>query len=245
MLNNNIYYHRTTIAGLLAFGRLFNNLHIIRKDPTDSTDQWAQTLKIPIDLSNKEKWLRRIDEEPELEKQKGIVFPRMAYEPTGFAYDPTRKTTRMERIRSQPSEDERFHEFSPVPWNMDVSLYIGTRNFEDNLQIVEQILPYFTPEFTLAVEVIPEMEIVKNIPIILNGWSFQDDFEGDFSSRRQITSTLSFTLKLDLFGPVRSQGVIKELDIFLPNQAIVYHAEQEEKDGPILNEGWNDYDPEE
>jgi hypothetical protein len=136
----------------------------------------------------------------------------MSFEITGYSYDPARKTNKMNKIvckdASTASNPNRKSVFSPVPYNIDISLYILTKTQEDAMQILEQILPTFNPEYTLSVNAVPELEIVQDIPVVLNSVSVQDDYDGDFQTRRFVTHTLTFTLKTNIFGAVSNQGVI-------------------------------------
>jgi hypothetical protein len=171
-----------------------------------------QTISVPIAYAPKEKWLVRIEQDPNLTNHTYISLPRMSFEITGMAYDPSRKTNRASTITCGV-DGEVSRMFSPVPYNIDMSLYVLSKTQEDALQIVEQILPYFSPEFTMSVKAVPEHNVIVDVPIILNSVSVQDDYDGDFQTRRFVTYTLNFTLKTMMFGPVSSGKIIKTIEV--------------------------------
>jgi hypothetical protein len=214
MLNIPPFYHGLTRQVIVAFGSLFSNIKIERADNTGTVQQ---TVVVPLAYAPKEKWLVRVEQDPTLERHTYTILPRMSFEITGMNYDPLRKVNRMSQVScykangASPATLKQL--YSPVPYNIDISLYILTKTQEDALQIVEQILPYFTPEFTLSVNAIPSMSVALDIPIILNSVAVQDDYDGDFQTRRFVTYTLNFTLKTNFFGPVGEQGPIRTVYI--------------------------------
>ena len=201
MLNNNVFYHGIIRKSIVAFGKLFSDVYIDRKQGDSVNGNTVQRLQIPITYAPKEKWLVRIEQDPELNNHTYVSLPRMSFEITGYNYDATRKLGKMQRI-SCNTETGSSDMFTPVPYNIDISLYILTKTQEDAMQIIEQILPTFGPEYTLSINAVPEMNIIQDIPIALNSVSVQDDYDGDFETRRFVTHTLTFTLKLNLYGPV-------------------------------------------
>lgn len=203
MLGSTPYYFKHIKNSIIAFGRVFSNVQIVRENPNDSAKN--QTLEIPLSYAPKEKWLVRIEQDPTLENQVHTVLPRMAFEITGYAYDATRKLQRMNRVKNISSS---ANVFTPVPYNIDISLYVLTKTQEDNLQIVEQILPIFTPDYTIKITSVPDLALENDLPIILNSISVQDDYDGDFQTRRFVTTTLTFTLKLNLYRGVDNTGKI-------------------------------------
>lgn len=210
MLGNVPFYHKHIKNSIIAFGRVFSNIHIIRENPADPTKN--QTLEIPLAYAPKEKWLVRIDQDPTLENQVHTVLPRMSFEINSFSYDPARKLNRMNRVANDstlsPTVHTRKQTFTPVPYNVEISLYILTKTQEDNLQILEQILPVFTPEYTVKITSVPDLTLENDVPIILNSVAVQDDYEGDFQTRRFVTTTLTFTLKLNLYRDVTDAKII-------------------------------------
>lgn len=207
MLNANPFYHKVFKRAIVAFGSLFSDIEIERRD-NDGT--LVQTLTVPIAQAPKEKWIVRIDSDQTLENHTYVTLPRMSFEITGMSYDPARKLNRLGRVSCVGPNGTGNFVYNPVPYNLDISLYILTKTQEDAFQIVEQILPYFTPEYTMGVKSVDDLNVVTEIPIILNSVSQQDDYDGDFQTRRFITYTLTFTLKLNVYGPVNSQGVITQ-----------------------------------
>jgi hypothetical protein len=170
----------------------------------------VQRLQIPISYAPKEKWLVRIEQDPGLENNVYTTLPRISFEVTGLNYDPTRKVSRMNTITAS-NTDGMQSVFSPVPYNVEISLYILTKTQEDVLQIVEQILPTFTPEYTLSVNAIEDMGIQQDVPVVLNSVTVQDDYDGDFQTRRFVTYTLNFTLKVNMFGGISGRNDIRKV----------------------------------
>lgn len=197
MLSNAVFYHQITRKIIVAFGSMFSNIKIARQD---STGAIAQTLDVPIAYAPKEKWLVRVEQDPTLSNNVYTVLPRMSFEITGMSYDSTRKTNKMSYITCADNNGVKKI-FSPVPYNYDISLYVLTKTQEDALQIVEQILPFFTPEYNLKVKAINDSDIIMDVPVVFNSVSIQDDYDGDFQTRRFVTYTLNFTLKSNFYGP--------------------------------------------
>lgn len=206
MLGSSPFYHKVFKRTIVAFGSLFNNVIVVRKNVDGSVEQ---TIKVPIAQSPKEKWIVRIDSDPNLDQHTYTTLPRMAFEITGISYDPTRKLNKLNKITCpvDGSPDASFA-YAPVPYNIEIALYVLTKTQEDGFQIVEQILPYFTPEFTLGIRSLDQLNVITDVPIILNSVSQTDDYDGDFQTRRFITWTLNFTLKVNMFGPVNDRGII-------------------------------------
>jgi len=212
MLNGNVYYHGSIRKAIVAFGRLFSDVYIDRKQGDSVTGTTIQRLQIPISYAPKEKWLVRLEQDPDLTNNTYISLPRMSFEITSYMYDSTRKLNRMQQIKTNAANSTKPTVYTPVPYNVDIALYVLTKTQEDGLQIIEQILPTFTPEYTLAVNVVPEMGITMDVPIILNSVSVVDEYDGSFQDRRFVTHTLNFQMKLNLFGPVSDQSVITEVN---------------------------------
>ena len=206
MLAGQTYYHQTIRKTIVAFGNLFSNIKIERQNKTDGAIE--QVLQVPLAYAPKEKWLVRLDSDPNLSQHTYTSLPRLSFEITGMTYDSTRKVGRMNTI-SLNSNNRIQQQFSPVPYNIDISLYALTKTQEDGLTIIEQILPIFTPDYNLSVIMIPELGITQDIPVILNSVSVQDDYDGDFQTRRFVTYTLNFTVKVNLFGPIAGKSDIR------------------------------------
>lgn len=201
MLNNQVFYHGIIRKSIVAFGRLFSDIYIDRRQGDSVEGEVIQRLQIPLAYAPKEKWLVRIEQDPTLENHTYTSLPRMSFEITGYSYDATRKLGKMNKIVCN-GEGTSSSVFTPVPYSLDISLYVLTKTQEDGLQIIEQILPTFGPEYTLSINAIPEMNIAQDIPVALNSVQVSDEYDGDFQTRRFVTHTLTFTIKLNLFGNV-------------------------------------------
>lgn len=213
MLNGNVYYHGSIRKAIVAFGRLFSDIYIDRKQGDSVTGSTVQRLQVPLSYAPKEKWLVRLDQQPDIENNVTLIsLPRMSFEINGYTYDSGRKLNRMQQITTDSSNSTKPAVYSPVPYNIDVSLYVITKTQEDGMQIIEQILPTFTPEYTLQLNMVPEMGITMDVPVILNSVSVVDEYDGAFTERRFVTHTLSFQMKLNLYGPVSGQGVITQVN---------------------------------
>lgn len=203
------FYWGTIRKSIVAFGNMFNNITIERKDSNGNT---VQLIRVPLSYAPKQKFLARIQQRPDADsKNVQITLPRMSFEMVQLDYDPNRKIAPLQQSRSVNSATSASAQYAPTPYNVAVYLYVYARNQDDGLQIVEQILPYFNPDFNLTLKAIPELDIKNDLPIILDSISFEDDYEGDFTTRRSIIWTLAFTLKLNFYGPIRDQGIIKRV----------------------------------
>ena len=207
------FYHESLRKIIIAFGTIFNNIHIHRKD---SSGNVIQSIKVPLAYSPKEKFIARLDQQPDLveDRRVAVNLPRMWFEISGISYDPSRKLNRMgtiKKVRSTATDGKIMNkQFNPVPYNISMNLYSFTSSAEGGLQIIEQILPFFQPDYTVTIKAIPTMNIVRDVPIILNSVNYEDTYSGDFTTRRAVVYTLSFTAKTYLYGPISQQRVIKE-----------------------------------
>lgn len=243
MLNDQVFYHSTIKNTIIAFGNLFSNIKIARKNKNNVIEQ---TLHVPIAYSQKEKWVHSIETNPDNDRGVYTALPRLGFEILGYNYDPARKLPRMNTI-SCLNEDNTTgtRVFTPVPYNIDLALFFATKTQEDALQILEQILPTFTPEYTLAVKTVPELNIVDDIPFILNSVSVQDDYEGDLETRRFVIHTLNFTAKINLYGGLGTANIIKQVEANVDSSTLTpqfdrrFIAQQETPVDPI-NEEWLD-----
>ena len=195
----------------IAFGQLFNNIVL---QNTSSTGAVTKRIRVPLAYAPKEKFIVRLEQQANLQQDRevAITLPRLGFEITGLAYDASRKINKMQKMRRvKTSEDGKKLNFNhaPVPYNISFSLYSFTATAENGLQIVEQILPFFQPEYTVTMNVIPELNIKRDIPIILNNVNYEDTYNGEFTQRRAVIYTLNFTAKTYLYGPMTNQGVIK------------------------------------
>jgi hypothetical protein len=246
MLNYPVYYHGTIRKAIVAFGSLFSDIYIDRKQGDSVNGETLQRLQIPLAYAPKEKWIVRLDSDPSLQNHTYTSLPRLSFEIIGYNYDPSRKTNRMSQIKCADSSSNISTVYSPVPYNLDISMYLLTKNQEDGLQVLEQILPTFTPEYTLSINVLPDMHIVNEVPIILNSVSVSDEYDGDFQTRRFVTHTFNFQMKLNLFGPVLGNNYIEQVitnignneDFSSPNR--IYTANGDSTTKAILSENWLD-----
>ena len=208
------FYHETMRNVIVAFGTLFNNIHLVRKNNSGNI---IQTMKVPLAYGPKQKWLRRLDQDPSLDSKVAITLPRLGFEIQNLSYDTTRKLNRVQRFRKVKSSADNSgkldSQYMPVPYNLDVELYVMAKQSDDALQIVEQILPFFQPDYTLTINDMTDMGIKRDVPIILNDISYEDNYQGDFEQRRALIYTLDFTAKFYLYGPVTSSGVIKTVQV--------------------------------
>ena len=201
------FYHEILRKTIISFGTLFNNITIQKKDASD-TD--FSVMKIPLAYGPTQKFLARLDQN--LNKSTAISLPRMSFEFTGLTYDSSRKVTTTQKIAVKDPDTKKKVDkvFTPVPYNMQFELSIMSKLNDDALQIVEQILPYFQPAFNLSVELVETIKEKRDIPIVLENITMQDDYEGDYSTRRVLLYTLRFTAKTYLFGPVTRVKPIKQ-----------------------------------
>jgi hypothetical protein len=206
----NYFYNESMRRMTIGFGQIFNNIQIKRKDDTGKV---IQTIRVPLAYGPKEKFLVRLDQQSSLDNREfAITLPRMGFEIAGISYDPTRKLTRIQKFKQVKSnKDGKVLDFNytPVPYNISYNLFSFTASAEAGLQIIEQILPFFQPDFTVTINAIPTLNIKRDIPIILNSVNYEDTYSGDFTTRRAVIYTLNFTAKTYLFGPSTSQKVIK------------------------------------
>jgi hypothetical protein len=203
------FYHEIFRKTIIGFGTLFNNIIIKKKDDNDDV---FSSIKVPLAYGPTQKFLARLEQQPNLNKPVQITLPRMSFEFTGLSYDAARKlTTTQTFITSSVSDRTDVKKvYMPVPYNMSFELSIFCKINDDMLQIVEQILPYFQPSYNLTIDLVETIGEKRDIPIVLDSITMQDDYEGDFSTRRALIYTLNFTAKTYLFGPV-SGGVGKDI----------------------------------
>src|SRR5210317_375589 len=205
------FYNESMRKMTIAFGQIFNNIQIRRKD---SSGNVVQSIRVPLAYAPKEKFLVRLDQQASLdEREFAITLPRMGFEITGISYDGSRKLTKVQKYKTvKSSADGKVmnYNYTPVPYNISYNLYCFTATAEGGLQIIEQILPYFQPDYTVTINVVPEMGIKRDVPIILNNINYEDSYSGDFTTRRAVIYTLNFTAKTYLYGPASTQKVIRE-----------------------------------
>ena len=208
------FYHQTIRKYVALFGTLFNDINIEKKD---SGGNVLSRQKVPIAYGPKQKFLTRINQDASLDRQIAIQLPRMGFEMTGMAYDPVRKLntigslTHKETINGNRNVKKMYN---PSPYIFDFSLYAFVENAEDGTQILEQILPFFTPEFNVTVNIITDMGLSIDIPIIIQSATSEDSYEGEFSARRTIIWTISFMMKGFIYPDIKTgQSIIKTIEV--------------------------------
>jgi len=202
------FYFSTIRKYVTLFGTLFNDIHITRTDANNNT---VALIKVPLAYAPKEKVLARVDADPNIDRQAAIILPRMSFEMLDMRYDTSRKLNTIGRtVKKDPDSTSKLkYQYNPVPYNISFRLYVYVKNAEDGTKIIEQILPFFTPDWTTTVQLIPEMGINMDIPVVLDNINIEDSYEGNFEKRRALIWTLDFTLKGYIYGPVKKSGVIK------------------------------------
>ena len=200
------FYNEILRRTIIAFGTLFNGITIKQTD---------STIRVPLAYGPTQKFLARLEQSPDLNKSTAITLPRMSFEFTGLTYDPTRKvtTTQTFTVKDPTDGSDVRKSFMPVPYNLDFTLFVMAKNSDDALQIVEQILPYFQPDYTITLNDMSDMGIKRDVPIILSSVSYEDNYQGDFAERRAIIYTMTFTAKFYLYGPVTSDKIIKTVQV--------------------------------
>ena len=218
------FYWGTVRKAIVAFGNMFNNITIQR---TDADGNVVQLQKVPLSYSPKQKFLTKIRQLPNVDTQNvQVLLPRMGFEMVSLEYDPNRKISPIQQSRTINSSTAANAQYAPTPYNINMILYVYAKNQDDGLQVIEQILPYFNPDYNLTIKAVPQLNIKNDLPIILNSLGFEDDYEGDLTTRRSIIWTLSFVMKLNFYGPVNKQGIIKKTTSNIFNDAELTSQQQ-------------------
>jgi hypothetical protein len=206
------FYHESIRKVIVSFGTMFNNINLVRKDNSGNI---SQSMKVPLAYGPREKFLVRLNEDADLTKQVAITLPRIGFEIQNLEYDSARKLNRVQRFKKVKGAQAKQldAQYMPVPYNLSIELYVMAKQSDDALQIVEQILPYFQPDYTLTINDNVAMDSKRDVPIVLNSISYEDNYQGDFTTRRALIYTLSFTAKFYLYGPVTSSKVIKTVQV--------------------------------
>jgi len=204
------FYHSSIRKYVILFGTLFNDISI---DRIDASNNVVQTISVPISYGPKERYLARAVQNPDLLRSVSMVFPRISFEINTIRYASERKLNSINRnVYSNANTATLSSQFNPVPYDFDITLSVIARNADDATRIVEQILPYFTPEWTIAVKLIPDMNIEMDIPIVLKSVSLEDSYVNNFEAKEFIIWTLNFTLKGYLYGPITKPKIIKQVN---------------------------------
>lgn len=206
------FYHEIFRSVIIGFGTLFNKIEIQHKNDDGET---FSKIKVPLAYGPTQKFLARLEQEPDLNKPVQITLPRMSFEFNGLQYDPTRKLTQTTQVVTTTPEGEIKKFYVPVPYNMNIELSIMTKLNDDMLQIVEQILPYFQPYYNLPIKLLGNLKQVKDVPIQIDSIDMVDDYEGNFDTRRTLIYTIRFTAKTYLYGPApdASKEIIRKASI--------------------------------
>ena len=208
----NYYYHQIIRKTIIAFGTLFNDIHIRH---TDGQGNAESDIKVPLAYGPSQKFLARLDQQADLNKAVQITLPRLSFEMTSINYDPSRKSSLIQTFKTCDDGSKVKKVFMPVPYNIGFELNLLSKLNDDSLQVLEQILPYFQPHFNLTIDLIDSIGEKRDIPIVLESISFQDDYEGNFDTRRALIHTFNFTAKTYLFGAIAdsSDGLIRKVQV--------------------------------
>ena len=202
------FYNEILRKTIIGFGTLFNGITI---------KQDGSVVKVPLAYGPTQKFLARLEQAPNLSQATQISLPRMSFEFTGLTYDSSRKVTTTQTIAVKNPDDgtDIKKVFMPVPYNMQFELAIMCKLNDDALQLVEQILPFFQPQYNLTINLVSLINEKKDVPVVLENITMDDQYEGDFASRRVLLYTLRFTAKTYLFGPVTSasKDIIKTASV--------------------------------
>ncbi|MAE81594.1 MAG: hypothetical protein CMB80_02570 [Flammeovirgaceae bacterium] len=206
------FYNESIRKTVIGFGSIFNDIRIVRKNSDGTT---KETIRVPLSYGPKEKFIRRISEDSSISSNTHtqITLPRLGFDITGFAYDPVRRANKLRTTNATSTDGlvEKWN-YAEVPYNISFGLYSFTRNQDDNLQIVEQILPYFSPEFIVTFK-INDVNTKVDVPIVLNSVNMIEEYEGNFDTRRNITTTFEFTAKTYVYGPEKTNKIILQSEI--------------------------------
>ena len=217
------YYNQIVRKYIIGFGNLFNDIVVQR---LNSAGVRVQSIAVPIAYGPKEKFIVRLAQDSNLEKEVMVQLPRMGFEITGMSYAGQRKlSSTIKNARYDTSDNNRLRtQFVPVPYDIQILLSIFVKNADDGTQILEQIVPYFRPEFTTNIKLVPSMNIVMDTPIVLNSVNIEDTYEGDFLTRRALIWNLDFTIQGYFFGPVSTTGIIKRTQVDFHSNNVVGSA---------------------
>ena len=212
---NTYFYHKRIRKCVALFGSMFNDIYILRKN-ADSTGY--STIKVPLSYAPKRKYLERLLENPDLDTDSkvAIKLPRMSFEILSLTYDATRQLSKVNKYSVVTSNSLKTKFYSPTPYIVSFQLNIYTKTQDDALQVVEQIIPFFNPQYTLTIKPVDEYPtITEDVPIILQSVTFTDDYEGALEARRSIIYTLDFEMKINFYGPINTGEIIRQIDINL------------------------------
>jgi len=212
-LYNEYFYHKTIFKSVATFGTLFNDITVKRKTSSGDT---VKELKVPLSYAPRSKFLSKIEvqnADGSINKNTAITLPRMSFEMNSFSYDSERKLNSLGVRYNTTQDDKEKSMHNPVPYNIGFSLNVYVEHFDEGLQIIEQIVPFFSPYLNIPSKLIyDDMGVVDDVPVLLNDVSLEESYEGQFEDRRVIMWTLSFTLKTNIFKPVKDSGLIRQVE---------------------------------
>ena len=210
MLNTGYTYNKVIRKCVIAFGTIFNNIEVRRENSDGST---YSKMKVPLAYGPKQKFLARLEQQPELNKKVAITLPRIAFELTGISYDATRKLSPV-TLELKPDGNNAVRKmYTPVPYNLEFSLSILSKTNDEALEITEQIMPFFQPSYNVTVNIVEALKEYRDVPIVMNTINYTDDYEGDFTQRKLTTVDMSFTMKTYVFGPSQTGSPIKKAKV--------------------------------
>lgn len=231
MITKKPFYHKVLRKATIAMGGLFSNIYVTTQNTDGKTEK---IVNVPIAYSGKEKYIVRLQQDPSLQEDVLVTLPRLSFEMVGYSYDSSRQLIKTHRLTGAEAENAIFN-YTPVPYDVQFNVYSYTKLQDENLQIMEQILPFFTPDMSLTIKMLSSPEINQDIPLILTGVSTDDQYEGSMQDRRMIITTYSFNMKLFLYGPLigstdpenhfdggGAANRIKKVKVYLNNSK--YHA---------------------
>lgn len=198
MITRTPFYHGTTRNLVVAFCGLFSNVFIRTKDAAGVSQK---IVNVPISYLNKEKFIMRLQQDPGMNEDTMLVLPRLSAEITNIQYDPSRQLNKTQKIIGSSGTRSVYY-YSPVPYIVSFSLYSYTKTVEDNLQVMEQILPFFSPEMNLSIKMLEDPELIQDIPMVLNSVNTDDSYSGSFENMRTIITSYSFSMKVFYYGPI-------------------------------------------
>ena len=207
------FYNEIFRSVIIGFGSLFNGIQIKHKDENDDT---FSIIKVPLAYGPTQKFLARMEQNPDLNHPVQMTLPRMSFEFVNLQYDPTRKSTQTQQlVLTNEDGTETKKAYLPVPYNMTITLSVYTKLNDDMLQIVEQIVPYFQPSYTIPIKFLGNLKESTNVPIVLDDIDMTDEYEGNFDTRRALIYTFTFTAKTYVFGPLAdvSKDIVKKVSI--------------------------------
>jgi len=207
------FYHGSIRKMVILFGSLFAEINITREDANGNT---LAALRVPLTYAPKDKMLARVLQDPNIDRPTAVnILPRMSFEMTNMYYDSYRKPNTLSRISKLSTNANKLKvQYAPVPYNFEFKLYIYVKNAEDGTKIVEQICPYFTPDWTVTAELIPDMDEIRDVPVVLHSnIEQQDTYDSEMKNRRAIIWTLTFTVKGFLYGRIKDKPIIKFINV--------------------------------